>query len=691
MGSKLANARGGVATAGRWEPSFSGGERDITGDILEVVDRKRAGFTGELRKRGGLWIVLPDGKELTQPIVVKDPTVKNAGEGDKVVIEITKYPQGNDLGEGVITKVLGEAGLPDVETQAVIAAFELPGEFPKECVEQGRAAAAQYEVDLAKGDRSGWTDRIDMRNDFIITIDPNDSKDFDDAISIHLDPDGTWRLGVHIADVAHFIPPGSALDVESRLRGNSCYLLRLVIPMLPEVISNGICSLSEGVARFCKSAFMHYSAEGKILSENVGQTLIKSAKRLTYLEAQALIDGDLREARKHAKTEPKYTDQLIKTLRQMDTLAKAIRQRRRKQGMIHLDLPEVSLKFDDAGHVIDAEPEDTSFTHTLIEMFMVEANEAVARLLDSQQVPLMRRTHPEPEARGTERLRQFVTVAGFKLPKILDRKAIQALLASVKGKPESHAISLAVLKSLTRAEYSPEPIGHYALASEQYCHFTSPIRRYADLTIHRLLDAYFEAGGDANRGGRKKTRIDPENVPSSDDLMTLGKHLSFTERRGDDAERDLRQVKILELHQHRIGEEFSGVATGITNFGVFVQIQTFLIDGLIRYEDLMDDWWDVDEKSGQIRGQRTGQIIRIGDLVKVIIVRVDIARRELSLSITQVTSRPRKAPPVAQPGAAPKPTGRGKAPPPKKQIKKQGPPPRGGGKRPPTRGKRRRR
>src|SRR5687767_11647493 len=273
-------------------------------------------------------------------------------------------------------------------------------------------------------------------------------------------------------------------------------------------------------------------------------------------------------------------------------------------------------------------------------MFMVEANEAVARLLDSLQVPFLRRTHPEPEPQGAQKLRTFVQVAGFRLPKDLDRKAIQQLLASVKGKPEAFAINLAVLKSLTRAEYSPEPIGHFALASEHYCHFTSPIRRYADLTVHRLLDAYFyardRAGGE---GGKKRRKIVLDDVPSHGDLVEIGKHISFTERRAEDAERELRQVKLLELMQKNIGAEFLGVVTGITNFGIFIQIQQYLVDGLIRYENLMDDWWDVDDRAGFIRGQRTGQKISIGDVCRVIVARVDTARRELDLSIREVLGR----------------------------------------------------
>ncbi len=632
------------------------GERDITGDILEVVERKRAGFTGELKKRGALWVVLPDGKELTQPIVVKDPSVKNAHEGDKVVIEITTYPQGNELGEGVITKVLGEAGLPDVETQAVIAAFGLPGEFTKECVEQGRAAALQYEIDLAEGDKKNWPERMDMRGDFIVTIDPNDSKDFDDAISIHLDPDGSWRLGVHIADVAHFIPPGSPLDIEARERGNSCYLPRLVIPMLPEVLSNGICSLSEATPRFCKSAFMHYSPEGRIISERVGQTLIKSAKRLTYLEAQALIDGDIREARKHSKTEPKYTDELIKTLRQMDTLAKAIRQRRKKQGMIHLELPEVNLIFDDAGHVVDAEPEDSSFTHTLIEMFMVEANEVLARLFRDMDVPLLRRVHPEPPPGDVQDLRQTAKVAGFNIPKSPTRQELQALLDSTAGTPAARAVHFAVLRTLTKAEYSPALIGHFALASEAYAHFTSPIRRYADLTVHRALAAYLgktDNGKNVPRNEKDRKRLGrvlldmgpSKGVLDQDELVEIGRAVTNTEKRAEGAEQSLRQFLVLQLLMNHLGESFPGIVTGVTNAGVFIQIEKYLADGMIKSADLPTGGgpgggrWFVDQRSGALVNQGTGRSFSIGDRVTITIAGIDLALRRMDLVIADARSR----------------------------------------------------
>ncbi|HXE52781.1 MAG TPA: ribonuclease R, partial [Tepidisphaeraceae bacterium] len=613
----------------------SRGQRDgktiYSGRVTEIIQRTQKRFVGTLVRKGNEWSVMPDGNTFTEPILTPDAAARHIKAGTKVVVEITSYPEYGSWAQGVITEVLGKPGEKDVDLKSVIVLFNLPDRFPDTVLEEARQA-----VDLfnPKEEQSA---RLDMTRETICTIDPEDAKDYDDAISLRQLDSGLWELGVHIADVSWFVREGTAMDQEARSRGNSTYFPGYVIPMLPEILSNGVCSLQEGVPRLCKSAFITYDDDAKPISTRFGNTIIKSAKRLRYREAQAIIDGAEQVPHPDGpKRVGDYEPKVVELLHQMNTLARRLQKRRQAQGQIVLDLPEVDLVLDEEGKVIDAVPEDQSFTHTLIEMFMVEANEAVARLLDSQGVPFIRRTHPEPEVQGAEKLRQFVHVAGFRIPKVLDRKSIQSLLHAVRGKPEAFAINLAVLKSLNRAEYSPEPIGHYALASEQYCHFTSPIRRYADLTIHRLLDAYFDAGGGSAKGGRKRAKIDPEDVPSYDELVELGRAISFTERRSDDAERELRQVKILELLQKRVGEEFTGVVTGITNFGIFVQIQTFLIDGLIRYEDLMDDWWDVDDKSGHIRGQRTGQIIRIGDVVKTIIARVDIPRRELDLSITQI-------------------------------------------------------
>jgi ribonuclease R len=612
------------------------GKTMYRGRITEIVQRTQKRFVGSLSRQGSEWMVYPDGNTLTEAILTPDAASRHIRPGTKVVVELTTFPDGAERPQGVITEVLGEAGEKDVDLRSVIVQYNLPGDFPDRVQEEARRAVDTFDP------KAEAQHRFDLSDEIICTIDPDDAKDYDDAISLRQLDNGHWELGVHIADVSFFVKPGTALDEEARARGNSAYFPGYVIPMLPEVLSNGVCSLQENVPRLCKSAFIVYDDDAQPIGTKFANTIIKSRKRLRYTEAQALIDGqDQIPHPDGPRPIGSYEPEVLEHLRNMNALAKRLQKRRREQGQIVLDLPEVDLVLDEDGKVIDAVPEDQSFTHTLIEMFMVEGNEAIARLLDAQNVPFLRRIHPEPELQDAERLRHFAQVTGHRLGKQLDRPQIQHLLATVRGRPEAFAINLAVLKSLTRAEYSPESIGHYALASQHYCHFTSPIRRYADLTIHRLLDSYLDARENASRaGGRKKHKLEMDNVVPYDELVELGRHISFTERRAEDAERELRQIKILTLLKNHIGDEYLGVVTGIANFGLFIQLNTWLVEGLIRYEDLMDDWWDVDVRSGQIRGERTGKRIGIGDVVKVLIVSVDLARRELNLAVSEHLGKP---------------------------------------------------
>jgi ribonuclease R len=621
---------------------LSRGKRDgkaiVAGRIIEVIERKNKRFVGSLDKKGHDWFVMPDGNTYTEPIYTPDAGGRYIKKGTKVVVEITEFPTRDEAAMGVITEVLGDEGAKDVDLRTVIVHHNLPDDFPDEVKDQASAAHAGFDVESELPHRyNAMTDQI------ICTIDPDDAKDYDDAISLTQLDNGEWELGVHIADVSHFVKKGTPLDLEAYERGNSTYFPGYVIPMLPEVLSNGVCSLQEGVPRLCKSAFIVFDRDAKPIRSRFSNTIIKSAKRLRYREAQAIIDQA--DVIPHPEGDRKLSDydpHVIDLLHDMDDLAKRIQQRRHKAGQLVLNLPQADLILNEEGKVVDAKPEDQSFTHTLIEMFMVEANEAVARLLDSIGVPFIRRTHPEPESKASDRLKVFLSACGHKLPSEMDRFSLQALLASVKGKPEGFAVNLAILRSLTRAEYSPKPIGHFALASTHYAHFTSPIRRYADLTVHRLLDAFFEAAGtDHSAGpiGKPRGKVQLRDVPTMDECVEVGKHISYTERRSQDAERELRQIKLLELMQNHVGEQFMGVITGVTNFGLFIQLNTFLIEGLNRYTNLLDDWWDVDEKAGMIKGQRTGQRIRIGDVAKVLIARVDLPRRELDLQITEVLTR----------------------------------------------------
>ncbi|MBX3360748.1 MAG: VacB/RNase II family 3'-5' exoribonuclease [Phycisphaeraceae bacterium] len=635
-----------------------GDEQGFVGEVVEILKRKRAAFTGNIFKQGQQWLVQPDGREMNKPIVVRDAASKNVKPGDKVVVEIVEYPEGDALAEGVISRVLGEAGRPDVETQAVIAAFALPDlEFPEACMQQARDAAARFDEEIAdyvKHGEKALKGRRDLTGEYIITIDPPDAKDYDDAISIKRTAEG-WELGVHIADVAHFIEPGSPLDVEAADRGNSVYLPRLVIPMLPEILSNGICSLQEGVHRYCKSAFMVYDKHGNVKREGAGSVLIKSAKRLTYLEAQALIDGDEVEAKKHAKTEPIYTEQLISTLKEMDALARAIQGKRHRNGMISLELPDVVLIYDENGRVIDAEREDSAYTHTLIEMFMVEANEVLARLFEGLQVPLLRRVHPEPTPGNTEDLRKTATVAGFKIPKNPTRKELQGLLDATRGTSAARAVHMAVLRTLTKAEYSPALIGHFALASSAYAHFTSPIRRYPDLTVHRALAEYLRLTDNA----RNKPQSDNEKIelgkrmmsspmcPHVQDLMEIGRHCTQKEVNAEDAEKQLRGFLVMQLLADHVGESYAGVVTGVSPRGVFVQLDKYLADGMIKTSDLPGDVtrsnaqpnWRIDSRTGALVDINSGRSFNMGDTVHVTIAAVDLAQRRMDLLITDGASR----------------------------------------------------
>lgn len=584
--------RGGARSRGLGAGSSGpgGAPSRPVGRVIEVIERASRTFAGTLSREGRQWIVQPDGRRLRDPIIVRDAQAKGAKEGDKVVVDVISFPTDMKYAEGVITEVLGEAGRPDVETQGVIAAHELPGPFVEEVVEEARTASRSFE----KHADGPWPDRLDLTGTLTFTIDPPDARDFDDAITIAYDEQkDEWTLGVHIADVSSFVPLGGALDLEARERGNSIYLPKLVIPMLPEVLSNGVCSLQEGVARFTKSAIITLDGRGRPGHVRVANSVIRSAKRLTYLEAQALIDGRTTEAAAHARTETEPSDELVRALRLSDQLAKIIEKRRKSQGMITLALPEVELVFDEKGHVIDAVPEDSSYTHRLIEMFMVEANEAVARIFADLGVPLLRRIHPEPGFGDLEELRQFARTASFKVPEEPSRHDLQRLLEGTAERDDARAIHFAVLRTLSKASYSPATIGHYALASDHYAHFTSPIRRYPDLMVHRAIDVYLELtengvevpGGKRRRGLAQAMHEDPR-VHDESALLAIGRHCSETEVRAEEAERDLRSFLVLQLlREKHMGDEFDAIVTGVLgSSAVFVSLEKYLQDGVVRLE-----------------------------------------------------------------------------------------------------------
>jgi len=479
------------------------GEMAYSGVIVEILERGQNRVVGTFQQAEKYGFVLPDGTGLTQAVLIRDVGEAGPKPGTKVVVEITEYPKPGQLPAGVIVERLGEEGELAAETDAVIRAHNLPHEWPGEALDEARRAAQAFDASDAAG-------REDLSGQTTITIDPPDARDFDDAISLTRNGDGTVTLGVHIADVSHFVAEGGALDAEACRRGNSVYFPRRVLPMLPEVLSNDVCSLQEGRPRLAKSAFITYDGEANVTATRLAETVIRSSKRLTYAQAQDVIDG---------KSVEGVGRKVTKLLHDLHSLARRIERRRREAGMLHLDLPEVQLVFDANNNVVDARPEDPAYTHTVIEMFMVEANEAVARALDRADVRYLRRVHPDPGPTAGGQLQTFCRACGHGLPKEFSREAIQNLLAAVRGKPESYAVNLAVLKTFQQAEYSPMHIGHFALASKAYCHFTSPIRRYPDLTVHRMVALHC-------RG--RLSEVQPQDLSA---LTQLGEHCTATERR----------------------------------------------------------------------------------------------------------------------------------------------------------------
>jgi len=580
-----------------------GAEARYSGKIVEILQRANNRFVGAVIRKGDSYYLVPDGK-FTEVIEIQDITAKNAQPGDKAVVEMIIYPTSQQYGRGVIVEVLGKSGTYKTEIDAVIRRFALPYEFNSDCLATAGQAARNFE-------QTDFPDRLDLTKKIIITIDPEDSKDFDDAISVEKNPDNTFTLGVHIADVSAFVKPGSPLDVEAKERGNSVYLPGLVLPMLPETLSNGVCSLQPQQRRLTKSAFMTYNNSGKVLKTEFAESIIRSTARLTYTEADRILKGQ--------KTEKPV--EVVSLLRDMEKLAKIIETRRNGEGMLHLNIPEIELVFDKAGRVVDAHPADNSYPHTMIEMFMVEANEAVARLFDSLNIPFIRRIHPDPDSLSLKTLAQTLKVLGVSAPKNPNRFDLQNIIDYVKDKPAGFAVNTYVLRSLARAEYSPLSIGHYALASRHYTHFTSPIRRYADLLIHRLLELYLKGKAQKNN----------DDIPSNEELIEIGRHISFTDRRAEDAESDLRTVLVLQLMQSRLGQTMETVICGLANFGIFVQCTKFGIEGLIPIDLLGKDNFVYDHPAQCVHGTKSGKIFHIGMALTVKIVSVNLAARQLNV------------------------------------------------------------
>ena len=588
-----------------------------SGDVVRILNRATRTFVGTYFERDGGAFVKIDGTVFAHSVSVGDPGAKGAKSQDKVVVEMLRFPTNEARGEGVIAEVLGPLSQPGVDLLTIIRAFGLPEEFPEAALAEARAQADQFHDDDLDG-------RTDFSNECVITIDPVDARDFDDAVSVTIDPKTKhWILTVHIADVGHFAKPGGPLDAEARRRATSIYLPQKVIPMFPEIISNGLASLQQGKLRYVKTARMEFTENLQKGHVQFFNGAIRNRRRFTYEEVGGILKT-MDDATAPASTEA--DPEVLPMLRRMRDLALMLRKKRMKRGALELSMPEAVLEYDKDGRVSGAHFAVNDLSHQIIEEFMLAANEAVAEHFAAHEVPFLRRVHPAPSEEKLEAFAKFAELLGYPLKRAQDRFELQRVLNATAAKPERAAIHFSLLRSLKQAVYSPIQDEHYALASIHYCHFTSPIRRYPDLAVHRQLDRWI-------RTGKLSGHLE--------ELTILGDHCSKMERRAEKAERELVKLKILQHLSTRIGEKLDAVITGVADYGFFAQAEQFPAEGLVHISSLTDDYYTYDDAEQTLTARRSQKRFRLGDRVRVEVARIDMQRRMLDFRLSGDQPAPR--------------------------------------------------
>ncbi len=579
-----------------------------TGRVIRVLDRARTRLVGTLQRSRQFLYVIPDDPRITHDIYVPPP--KDVGRparvGDKVVVELREWQTRHTNPEGEVIEVLGPPDAEGVDMLSVIRQYQLPLHFPRKVLQEARALGTE----VRPSDLAG---RLDCRTDAVVTIDPEDAQDFDDAFCLERTPGGDWKLWVHIADVSHYVKPGTALDEEAARRGNSTYLVDRVVPMLPEMLSNELCSLKPGVDRLTKCVEFLLDPQGRVLRTQFYPAVIHSRRRYHYGEVLAILQREPR-------------DDLERMLHQASALAQSIRRARFKAGSLDLDFPESKIRLDEQGRILRIERLENDLSHQLIEEFMLLANEAVAARLMALRRPALYRVHEPPDPKRLEEFRQEVLSHHIQCGHLSSRHEVQKLLEKLNRLPIGAALKIGFLKSLMRARYAVEPLGHYGLAKKKYTHFTSPIRRYADLMVHRAL---FGRDG-AGLAGAALTR--------------LADHLSETERNSDDAERDSKDVKLFaflneQLRSHH-PKRYAALVTDVRNFGFFVDVPDLAMTGLVPLSGLSDDFYDFDPRRSQLIGRRTRRVFKLGDKTEVQVAKVDTFKRQVDF---RLAPPPRKA------------------------------------------------
>ncbi len=581
------------------------------GEIVDIIERGRRVITGVLSKKKGIYFVIPDDKRVIRDFYINEKNVKkfNAKVGDKVAIELVDWIDEGFSPEGRIVEVLGRAGENDAEILSIAMKYDFPTRFPDEVLKE----ADEIPDEIPE---SEYKKRLDLRELICFTIDPEDAKDFDDAVSLEVLPDGKYRLGVHIADVSFYVKEGGEIDMEALTRGTSVYLVDRVIPMLPEKLSNEVCSLNPGVDRLAYSVFMIVNSRGVVEEYSFHKSIIRSKRRFTYEEVQEIIEtgeGDFAEI-----------------ILEMNKLGKILTKKRMREGSIDFEIPEVKFRLDEDGRPIEIIKKVRLDSHRLIEEFMLLANRTVARHIGMMKYPFIYRVHDLPDPAKLKNLAEFVRKLGFKFD--IDSKplakSIQKLLEQVKGTEYEYLINDIAIRSMAKAVYSDKNIGHFGLGFKYYTHFTSPIRRYPDLVVHRLLYEY-------SKGKVSEKRLNE----IAQKLPQICRHSSEMEIKAMEAERESVKLKQVEYMKEHIGKVFDGIISGVTNFGLFVEINDILAEGLVKLRDMTDDYYIYDESQYALIGKYTKKIYRLGDKVKVRVVRVDEISREIDFVLLGKISR----------------------------------------------------
>lgn len=576
------------------------------GAIISVVERNTKQIVGTFQKNKNFGFVIPDDNQLGTDIFISKSNFGKAKNHQKVVVKITKYPRKEMKAEGKIVEVLGFANEAGIDMLSLIKEYNLLNEFPKPVLEEAkRISKTEIKAD----------GRRDFRNKEIFTIDGEDAKDLDDAVCVDKNSDGTYTLGVHIADVSYYVREGSLLNVEAIKRGTSVYMLDRVLPMLPKELSNGICSLNEGQDRYAMSVIMKIDSKGKVIDSDICKSIIKVTKRMTYTDVASIIE------KSNEETLNKYKN-FVEHFERMKELAIILKERRLKDGYLSLDIPESKITLDKNGIAIDVRPYETTFANEIIEQFMLTANETVAERFYWLNAPFIYRVHETPDEEKIKELNKYLYNFGYKIKGKLEDikpKAFSQILEDVKGKEEERVVSNLLLRTLKVARYEAENKGHFGISSKYYCHFTSPIRRYPDLFIHRVISKYLESDYNISEIIKEKYAYQAQKYATSS---------SECEQIATKAERASEDIKKAEYMESKIGEEYEGIISSIASFGMFVELEN-TIEGLVRLADINDDYYIYDDINKQLIGKETGKIYKLGQKVKIKVANADKQTRKI--------------------------------------------------------------